>query len=608
MKKLAALIFWVFLVCDGAVAAPISILTVPTIADLEALGPAASQYPTVQVLGYYVAGDSGGGFFKWNSTSTATAEPCITFSVSGVSTGRYIRQLGSLMLSLPDCGVKADSGLVSPYNVVVTDNTAAVQAVFSAAATYSLGTVYCPSSAAKIGMLSTVNVPVGITLQGQNNSLNGTLGNEINPGSCWFLDTTAGIMFDTQTAVTSVCPQQQGPSFLDFTFETPNGSGIRINNPATAGFTDTCSSMTQGQSIVSGGTIRGLVFNSSSRSTTGISLSKVFNYTIRDNTSIFYDTQWQFAGSDNIDFQHNTMTAALVQELNLIGEGTFGNEFHAHQNTFNDLFTNASYNVNTSYNEVIIDDNYFEDAQFTGGTAAINIVSSGATIDTITNNFMGIDPSFTTYWLQEAGNFEVLNLSNNPDGGLAAPSNFNSGAGVPFMYSGSLREKIFGFGNPDGNSGIPFLTSDALTISSAAGLPPAISGSVLGSFTPSSPGTLGGTYGLTVKVNPAGCFVIPYAAGSASYVTFKIRPAVTATTDIWIYALASSATTTQTMFVSDGVGTQEQILTGSTTGTWYHPAGTQNDAVTDPTITVGNDDAAHGSITIQFCVVSLTKH
>jgi hypothetical protein len=62
---------------------------------LVGLGAASSQYvnAVVTVQGLAAAGDGGGGLFTWSAASTATADHGTIFAATGVSTGRWLRQL-----------------------------------------------------------------------------------------------------------------------------------------------------------------------------------------------------------------------------------------------------------------------------------------------------------------------------------------------------------------------------------------------------------------------------------------------------------------------------------------------------------------------------------
>lgn len=104
---------------------PNNVVFAPNIATVEALGPASAFYQVVQVLGYNANGDWGGGTLSWSSASTTTADSCVTFPATGVTTGRWIRQLYGVPLSVEDCGAFHDNS-----------NATATLAAFQAANNY----------------------------------------------------------------------------------------------------------------------------------------------------------------------------------------------------------------------------------------------------------------------------------------------------------------------------------------------------------------------------------------------------------------------------------------------------------------------------------------
>ena len=96
---------------------------VNTIADLKAL--LAGQFSSVQVLGYYSAGDGGGDVFRWNSASTASDNGgTVIIPNSAPGTGRWERVYQAL--DVKKFGARGNG---------VTDDTAKIQAALDFANT-----------------------------------------------------------------------------------------------------------------------------------------------------------------------------------------------------------------------------------------------------------------------------------------------------------------------------------------------------------------------------------------------------------------------------------------------------------------------------------------
>lgn len=82
--------------------------------------PAAND--TAILLGYYVAGDSGGGDFYWDSASIETEDGGTIFQITGVTTGRWKRAETATFVSVRWFGAKGDG---------TTDDTLALNACAS---------------------------------------------------------------------------------------------------------------------------------------------------------------------------------------------------------------------------------------------------------------------------------------------------------------------------------------------------------------------------------------------------------------------------------------------------------------------------------------------
>lgn len=87
IAALAINFFW----SNACYATPDAVSSVADIAAMQALGATSSQYPVLLVRGYQNEGDGGGGTFRWDGGSTATADGGTVFQATGVATGRWVR-------------------------------------------------------------------------------------------------------------------------------------------------------------------------------------------------------------------------------------------------------------------------------------------------------------------------------------------------------------------------------------------------------------------------------------------------------------------------------------------------------------------------------------
>lgn len=124
MKLLKPLLVLLALSTSSWAAGPQNIPAVATVAALKGLGVASPQYPTVYVRGYNSDNDGGQGTFTWSPASTDTTNICTTFQATGVTTGRWMRQIGGA-LSVEMCGAYHDG-----------TNSTATLAAFQAANDY----------------------------------------------------------------------------------------------------------------------------------------------------------------------------------------------------------------------------------------------------------------------------------------------------------------------------------------------------------------------------------------------------------------------------------------------------------------------------------------
>lgn len=136
-------------------------LSVPTIADLlelEALPGAVAV-----VLGRTVAGDLGGGMFRWDDGSTATVDDGTIFGEE--EAGRWLRLIGNDW-STAWFGIEADG------NGDKTDATIALNAAMQALSDRGGGVMRLEAAAIDPFYINaTLRIPNGVTLQGGRNEL-----------------------------------------------------------------------------------------------------------------------------------------------------------------------------------------------------------------------------------------------------------------------------------------------------------------------------------------------------------------------------------------------------------------------------------------------------
>ncbi|UOF77229.1 pectate lyase superfamily protein [Caudoviricetes sp.] len=139
---------------------------VNTIADLRAFPLALTTGDMVKVLGYYTAGDMGGGDFIYNSASAATEDNGAVIDPS-ILAGRFLRivpdRVIPQMWGAKGDGVTDDSAAIQAFVDYIEANRSFVNNGFSGSA--SVG--YCDFAAAVYRLSTTINVSSYITLTGQ---------------------------------------------------------------------------------------------------------------------------------------------------------------------------------------------------------------------------------------------------------------------------------------------------------------------------------------------------------------------------------------------------------------------------------------------------------
>ncbi len=174
--------------------------SIGTISQLKALP--AGAYPTVQLLGYYSAGDGGGGELNWSSVSTAPDSCTIYKPNTNPAIGRWVRRYAN-PLSATACGIVSDG---------ITDDAAD----FQAAINYSSGskgtTILFKPGVVNIGA-TTINLLTQSKLQGSGRD------------STVFKTTGGDTVFNISSAVSGVTISDIGLANVS---NVANTKGFRI--------------------------------------------------------------------------------------------------------------------------------------------------------------------------------------------------------------------------------------------------------------------------------------------------------------------------------------------------------------------------------------------
>jgi hypothetical protein len=196
-----------------------------SIAELRAL--AAGAFQCVTLLGYYVAGDGGGGDFYWDAAaSDADDAGTVIVPASNPPTGRWKRSvLGAL--SVKACGAKGNAG----------DDTKAIQTAIDS----GLGTVTFPPGIYRIKGRITVSTACRLIGLGSGPGGNSTVGNNDERGA--ILEWGPPVLTDSMFLITGVngsVTSGVGTTFENLLFRQVAGNGagaqgsaIRIGNQLT---------------------------------------------------------------------------------------------------------------------------------------------------------------------------------------------------------------------------------------------------------------------------------------------------------------------------------------------------------------------------------------
>lgn len=179
---------------------------VATIAALRALAPGI--YPGVQVLGYYAAGDGGGGLFVWSAAASAADNggTIIQPVIGGV--GRWLRQMPFLNTALPRMfGARGDGTVDTTFVQTCMDTLYAL-----GASTMHFDTMYTVGTAGVLHAngFSVIDWKTGVNLNGPGAG-GLKLADNVNVANSVFTATFNGT---TMTIVTATSGSTQNLQFL----------------------------------------------------------------------------------------------------------------------------------------------------------------------------------------------------------------------------------------------------------------------------------------------------------------------------------------------------------------------------------------------------------
>lgn len=455
---------------------PANMPTVASIAALQALGAASSQYAAINVASYYASQNSGGGVFVWVPGSTATAEPCVVIQASGVTTGRWFRQIGTSAIDYSQCGAKADD---------TTDATATITAAYAAALAYKkeltcsgiykiTGLVLTPSNAQGVITRGTgIAAPNGVnTALGQNGNctLDGKL---ITTGTGWVIDySTPYPGFGNS--------QSAAPKFYDMNIwasQSANMGGCIRFNSIAGGFTDDNTSQ---QPVMKPIILRVFCQADNIAGTVQVAFqcSKCFDGDFSLNESNGAQYGIDIEGSDVMSIGGaggNRIQGTLSNPVRLVSHGSFGNMDRVIGNEIlspRDVGQTLSAWIYDSARSSVIADNHIE-GHVANTTSTITIdggFSHSIHDNDIDTQLTGSPP--TTNWLVVTGNLINLSVFNNGNAGIEqSPASFNAGAGSLYWYNGVLRQEIFHGNNTGaGDQSFPMQTqpdSDNIVVQQA---------------------------------------------------------------------------------------------------------------------------------------------
>lgn len=593
MKKLlAALGLLALTIPAGAVNIPADVLVVPSLAAMQALGTAASQYTNVQTLSYRVGGSIGGAYYTWNASSTTN--DCTHIQATGVTTGRFVLRtdLQNNWLIPTQCGAYFDGSADGSGG---HDDSAYWQATFDAASAYGL-IVGPQAGITKIS--ATLNPHAGVILQGA--------GMAVETLQCWSNPDSHCLYYQAPVAGTTT---YQGPQFRDFSIAgAPGQTLIQINcmsDSAPCGFTDDPS--TQGYVDTA---IVERVNSPTLDAEAGVyvQMSKCFHCVIRNNSfSTAFEACIQAKGSDFLLIEQNRAIACdatgdNAHAIEVLQAATFGNDDRILHNDISNTRGMSDAYIYSTARSIEIGWNAIEDVIGTPPVSCNIKLQEGFQAyvhDNLTAAFQNAGDSYAGcvngdfwYW---------LGVERNGLSTQGLPWLFNNSTGLKYFVTGSapaIRQLLTHYGN-NTEMGIP------MNVQGSSALP---TGLTIYDSTPDTYlGINGNDYGATVRVIAAGlngtqapAWLIPPLAGFGSIIHFydSQLTLLNGTMSLCFKGVGGNASQQINVQINDnGVSAASATVTLSGgTGALYCPSALQHVVINNnATFDFWNNDTTHAA-------------
>lgn len=183
---------------------------VTTVAALKALTVAdLADGDAIDVLGYYAAGDNGGGLFRWNASSTTTDDGGVVLTPdSAPASGRWIRQFDEKFV-FEWFGAKVDDSTF--------DNAAVLNNVVTAMKREGIRNLYCGDVGSYYFNTRPAAFDVGVYIEGQSPRGSFLVRN--------YTETAAYV--NPLDLATAAFLRWNGGSFATLGIDKPKGGGLR---------------------------------------------------------------------------------------------------------------------------------------------------------------------------------------------------------------------------------------------------------------------------------------------------------------------------------------------------------------------------------------------